>query len=176
MDNIPVIAKAFELPPFFFPGFVRVVSVPADRMDLSTDSPASQFPLTFQFKGLDDLKFPIDPMINVQFKNVITRRTVAKHDKRGSVKERWTEDDADITISGIFIGSDGKFPSDMVSRLNEYKNSRGAIDVTCSLLNEMHINRIVIESVSYPHTKGPENQAFEIKAYSDDVFQLLIEG
>jgi hypothetical protein len=32
---------------------------------------------------------------------------------------------------------------------------------------------IVIETLDLPHTKGAGNQAYQIKAYSDDVFELL---
>ena len=129
----------------------------------------------FKCKGLDDFTFPIDPVISLGFKNVITRRTVSKGTKRGSVKERWTEDDVDITISGVFISNDDTYPVE-VDKLRAFFQKHTAIDVVCTLLNERDITQIAIESINFPFTKGTNNQAIEIKAYSDDVFQLLIEG
>lgn len=135
----------------------------------------NQFPLTLRAQGLDDFTFPLDPFISVSFKNIITRRTISKGTGRGSVKERWTEDDADISISGTFINRDGDYPAE-VNMLRKFFEKHEAIDVTCTLLNEKDIFKIAIESLEFAHTKGPENQKFEIKAYSDDVFQLLIES
>lgn len=36
------------------------------------------------------------------------------------------------------------------------------------------ITRLAIESVSFPHTKGLQNQNYEIKAYSDNPVSLFI--
>jgi hypothetical protein len=131
--------------------------------------------LKFKCKGLKDFTFPINPVIALGFKNVITRRTISKGTKRGSVKERWTEDDVDITISGVFISSDGSYPKE-VDQLRSFFKQHNAIDVVCTLLNERDITQISIESYDLPFTKGGDTQAFEIKAYSDDVYQLLIEN
>jgi len=136
---------------------------------------ANQFPLSFKANGLSEFIFPLDPFISVSLKNIITRRTISKGNKRGTVKERWTEDDAEITISGTFQSTDGSYPKE-VEQLRNYFNKHEAIDVACTLLNEKDILKIAIESLDFPHTKGADTQQFEIKAYSDDVFQLLIEN
>jgi hypothetical protein len=39
-----------------------------------------------------------------------------------------------------------------------------------------NIERLVIEDFSLPFTKGVENQMYTIKAYSDDLFDLLISS
>lgn len=165
------------MPPFLGVGHVTVMA--ADRSDLPQMADqyrgSNQFPLTFQAEGLPDFTFPIDPIITLGFKNVIARRNVAKGDTRGTVKERWTEDDVDITISGIFISADDKYPAE-VNQLREFFKQRKSVKVVCSLLNDLDINQIAIESYDLPFTKGGNNQAFEIKAYSDDFSQLLIEG
>ena len=134
-----------------------------------------QFPLKFKVDGLDEFVFPIDPFVSVGLKNIITRRTVAKGTRRGTVKERWTEDDADISISGVFINPDMKTYPAEVAKLQKYFEQHKAIDVTCPLLNDKGIYHIAIESLEFAHTPGAENQSFEIKAYSDDVFQLLLD-
>jgi hypothetical protein len=177
MDVNFTFASGYNLPPFFAKDKVVIVSVDKDNKAINTDGMSqvqNQYPLTFKCKGLDDFTFPIDPIITLGFKNVITRRNVSKGDKRGSVKERWTEDDVDITISGVFISKDDSYPEE-VGKLQAFFKQRQAIDVVCKLLNERQVNQIAIESLDLPFTKGMNNQAFEIKAYSDDVFTLLIE-
>ncbi|MDD2962572.1 MAG: DUF6046 domain-containing protein [Bacteroidales bacterium] len=153
-------ALGFAIPPVVLPGSF-----------MPTGNP---YPITLMADGLEDFTFPIDPLINLSFKNIITRRTVAKGKNRGTVKERWTQDDVEITISGVFINADGYYPPE-VYQLMDYANHPGAVEVICDYLNQRDIFYIAIETVSLPHTKGIENQAYEIKAVSDDVFQLLIE-
>ncbi len=173
MDRSPVIG--FALPPFIFSGkSVIIIDKGAINVD-GFNASGQQFPLILKVAGLNDFTFPIDPVISVGLKNIITRRTISKGGKRGTVKERWTEDDADISISGVFINKGGEYP-DEVSILQGFFEKHEAISVTCTFLNQKGIDKIAIESLDFPHTKGAENQAFEIKAYSDDVFQLLIEN
>ena len=171
-------ALGFNLPPYWLRGKVVILRYAQDKDKGNVEAEGfegvSQFPLTLNAQGLDEFVFPIDPFISVNLKNIITRRTIAKGSKRGSVKERWTEDDADISISGVFISKDGSYPKE-VEQLRAFFNKHEAIDVACTLLNEKGIMKIAIESLDFPHTKGMDNQAFEMKAYSDDVFQLLIE-
>ncbi|MEI6683427.1 MAG: DUF6046 domain-containing protein [Bacteroidota bacterium] len=182
METDHTFATGYNLPPFFLQDMVVIMAYDKNDKSLNyvgkTDSPLKlqhQFPLTFKVKGLEDFTFPIDPIITMGFKNVITRRTVSKGTKRGSIKERWTEDDVDITISGVFISEDGTYPVE-VDKLRAFFEQHTAIDVVCTLLNERNINQIAIESFELPFTKGKDNQAFQIKAFSDDVFQLLIEN
>ena len=179
MENKHVIAQGYQIPPFWDKQKVVVIVNKDDsnKMKITTDSSnVSQFPLTFKCVALDDFTFPIEPIITLSFKNVITRRTVAKGKKRGTVKERWTEDDVDITISGIFINTEDEtaYPTE-VDKLRAFIEQPTAIDVVCKLLNDRGINQIAIESLNLPPTKGQNNQAFEIKAYSDDIFELLVE-
>lgn len=136
----------------------------------------NQYPLIFMTKDLSlpDFKFPVDPFISLSFKNIITRRNVAKGKVRGSVKERWTEDDVEITITGTFSNEGGAYPPE-IEKLRAYFELHQAFDVNSPYLNSRDIFSIVIDSLDLPHTKGLENQAYQIKAYSDDVFNLLIE-
>lgn len=175
MDN--VIATEFSFPPYFLQGKVVVINHISETGALAVSGykgVSNQFPLKFNAEGLKEFVFPFDPWINIGFKNIITRRTVAKGSKRGTVKERWTEDDADINISGVFMSSDGTYPKE-VKLLQEYFELHKSIDVTCPLLNDKGIYQIAIESLEFNHTKGIENQSFGIKAYSDDVFNFLVD-
>ena len=47
--------------------------------------------------------------------------------------------------------------------------------VYCEPLQLLGINRIVIEEMSFPFTKGENVQAYEISALSDFDFNLLLE-
>jgi hypothetical protein len=174
IEKNKVVTLGFSLPPFWLQNRVVIINYERDgKMEVEGYKPISQHQLTLE-AGDVSLKFPIDPFISVAFKNIITRRTVAKGSKRGTVKERWAEDDVDITIVGVFIGENGEYPQE-VKTLQTPFEKREAIKVTSQFLNEKDIHYIVIESINFPHTKGAENQAFEIKAYSDDIFQLLVE-
>ncbi|MEI6061940.1 MAG: DUF6046 domain-containing protein [Bacteroidota bacterium] len=180
MDENHIIATGYNLPPYWLRGKVVILRYAPNSSQASVDTgngynTVNQFPLIFKVQGLDDFQFPVDPFISINFKNIITRRTVSKGSKRGTVKERWTEDDADISISGIFQSKDGSYPAE-IEKLRAFFAKHEAIDVSCSILNDKNITKIAIESLDFPHTKGADTQAFEIKAYSDDVFQLLIEN
>ncbi len=122
-------------------------------------------------------EFPIEPLISLSLKNIITRRYVAKSDRRGSIKERWSMDDFDISISGVLKNENGDdlFPEEKVKRLLEIVQSPNEIEVMSVFFQYFNITRMAVESVNFPHTKGWENQNFEIKGYSDYSYQLLIE-
>lgn len=173
------INTGFALPPYWLKDKVVIINhkkglLEADEVGVVI---GNQYPLTFMDKDnlLKDFKFPIDPFISLSFKNIITRRQVAKGKIRGSVKERWTEDDVEITITGTFINEGGAYPQE-VEKLRAYFALHEAFDVVSPYLNNRDIYSIVIESLDMPHTKGLENQAYQIKAYSDDVFNLLIDA
>ena len=174
MDREPIIG--FALPPFVLSGKTVVIVDTNGNMNVDGyNASGTQYPLTLRAEGLEDFTFPIDPIISLSFKNIIAKRTVAKGKQRGTVKERWTQDDVEINISGVFISKDGDYPTE-VAKLQAFFDQHKAIDVICDLLNQRNINQIVIEGLELPHTKGAENQSFSIKAVSDDVFQLLIEN
>ena len=119
---------------------------------------------------------PLDPLISVSGKNIIRRRYVAKSKMRGSIKETWSQDDYEVTIAGLIQGDDQDDVHKRVKKLRKYLEAAEAIHVTCDVLNNaFKIHRIAVESYDFPFTKGMENQAFTIKAYSDDNYQLLEE-
>lgn len=138
----------------------------------------------FYFKGDDGTNYllPYEPMINIQGKNTIVRRNVAKAKGMiGSVKERWNQADYEITITGVLIGSimtgdiSECFPIKDFERLRDFMTSVKALEVYCEPLQLLGINKIVIEDFSFPFTKGENVQAYDIKAYSDHSHQLLID-
>lgn len=177
MEQRIVKATGFSLPPYWFKDHVMVVNHNADtgKIEVGGDYTGlrAQNRLIFRKSETEDFVFPIDPFIGLSFRNTIARRYVSKGKTRGTIKERWTEDDVEITISGVFISeNENEYPAE-VATLIEYFEAHEAIEVSCDLMNNKGITRIVIESLDLPHTKGMEAQAYEIKALSDDVFEFL---
>ena len=63
-------------------------------------------PLWMRLEGEEWWQLPYEPIITVNGKNVIVKKQVAKGKVRGSIKERWSQDDYQVSISGIFINPD----------------------------------------------------------------------
>lgn len=121
-------------------------------------------------------QFPIEPLISVSGKNIIKRRYVAKSKKRGSIKERWSEDDLSINIQGTLVNADlHAFPADDLSTLYEAVRQRKAIEVQNELLQLLDCHQIVVEPYSFPFSKGENVQNFSLDAYSDDLYELFID-
>lgn len=124
---------------------------------------------------------PWEPMINIQVPNRIIKRNIAKAGKNliGSIKERWSTDDYEITITGAFYGDKmmGKsaqtYPRVDMENLRKLLLSPRSIKIESEPLQILGINRIVIESMSFPFTKGENVQAYEIKAVSDFPYELI---
>ena len=125
--------------------------------------------------------FPVEPMVTIGGANVLKKRTVAKlplnKKSRGTIKERWAEDDFIISIDGVFINNslNLSFSEKDIKKLYDFLSAREPLDVKCALFELFKINRIVVESYDFPFTKGVENQAYSIKAASDDEWDLLIK-
>lgn len=137
-----------------------------------------QCPLSFVIDG-EEWRLPVDPLVSVSGKNVIKRRYVAKSSNRGSIKECWSQDDYEISISGVIIAEDAEKLAVHLSNLRKVCNMAESVEVVSEFLNDPRtfgINRIAIESYDFPFTKGLENQSFTIKAYSDDSYKLLEEA
>lgn len=136
---------------------------------------------TFSYKDegntvtVDKFKLPIDPVISFRSKNIIKRRYVAKKKKRGSIKEYWSLDDWEISITGVIIEEDKTTRENYIRQIRELCSVPCSIPIICELFNEMDIHNIAIEDYDFPFTPGEENQAFSLKCYSDDTYDLLVE-
>jgi hypothetical protein len=135
-----------------------------------------QAPLSF-YAGGDEYLLPYEPVITVKGKNIITTRSVNKssgqRSRRGTVKERWAQDDYSVDIEGVLIGRDGSYPSEDVVRLRKICE-QVAVEVRSPLLELFGINRLVIEEYEFEHTPGLANQEYSISAMSDDLHELLL--
>lgn len=180
-------AQPISLPPYWLnhPEVVR----PVDRRQ--TDEPAALLgiphacPLSVRGEGESQWwRLPVEPVLTVNGKNTIVKRSVlkvggTKGERRGTVKELWSQDDYEVNISGIFINSssDDNLPDADIRRLRGYCEARRPIEVMNDLLELFNIERIVIEDYSFPFTPGIANQMYTIKAASDNYneHQLFVQ-
>ena len=131
-------------------------------------------PLWMRLEGEEWWLLPYEPIITVNGKNVIVKKQVAKGNIRGSIKERWSQDDYQINISGIFMNPDNTgYPDKDVKELKRLCEA-AKVQVMSPLLEVFSIDQIVIESFDFPFTSGPNNQAYTIGASSDEIYKLLL--
>lgn len=132
-------------------------------------------PLRFQLEesGAEEWLFPMEPMISLNGQNILVRRNVSKGRIKGSIKERWTQDDYRVRIEGILLGTDGKYPDADVAKLRSFCEA-GHVKALNPLLEIFGISQLAIESWDIPFTSGTINQNYTIQAYSDDIYKLLL--
>ena len=130
------------------------------------------FPLYLKVEGGEWWLLPYEPQITLQGTNVIVKKQVSKGSVRGTIKERWSQGDYQVNISGILIGT-GEYPSADVKRLRAFCEA-GRVLVKSPLLEIFSISQVVIESWNIPFTSGVANQAYSIAALSDDIYKLLL--
>ena len=132
-------------------------------------------PLRFQLEesGAKEWLFPVEPMISLNGQNILVRRHVNKGTIKGSIKERWTQDDYTVRIEGILMSRDGKYPDEDVATLKNFCEA-GHVKALCPLLEIFGISQLAIESWNIPFTTGLTNQNYTITAYSDDIYKLLL--
>ena len=132
-------------------------------------------PLRFQLEesGAQEWLFPMEPMISVNGQNILVRRNVSKGKIRGSIKERWTQDDYSVRIEGILMCMDGKYPEADVAKLSSFCEA-GHVKALNPSLEIFGISQLAIESWDIPFTSGTINQNYTIQAYSDDIYKLLL--
>lgn len=169
------------IPPFFIPRREEIITQVYDASEIMDDYMSvgvvhSQMPMTlYAMNSQERFLLPFEPMVSVSGKNVIARRKVAKAKESGTIKERWSRDDYEVTIQGVLTSEDRrKYPSGYMRKLLDLFQQRQAVEVEQAVLAVFGIRYLAIESVSFPHTKGLENQNYEIKAYSDTPINLLI--
>lgn len=188
LKNIAARVLPGKIPPYFVfqeRPETRVNPDGYDELDRMSDEQLSEIvrtnalgipmtmPLELKADGDSDWwLLPFEPLISINGKNVIVKKQVSKGKVRGSIKERWTQDDYSISISGILIGS--SYPSDDVRKLRRMCES-AKLQVSCPLLEIFSISRIVVESFDFPFTSGQHNQAYSISAVSDDMYKLLLK-
>ena len=190
LENIALRVFGGKIPPYWLfrdTGIAQVPSEDYDTIRAMDDAELEDLvrtnalgipmtmPLSLKLEepGAHEWLLPLEPMISLTGKHIIKRRQVNKGQVRGSIKERWAQDDYEITIEGVLIGTDGQYPEADVARLKNFCEA-AAVNVLSPLLEVFGISRIVIDSWEMPFTAGTANQNYTIKAYSDDVYKLLL--
>lgn len=169
------------IPPFIIPDKKDIITKVDSDEKVKQDFSAfrvihSQMP--FRVKRKSDSEWftlPMEPLVSVSGQNNIVRRNVAKSEGYGTIKERWSQDDYTVTIHGVLsISNEVRYPKDYVQRLREILDEKQSIMVEQEILMILGICYLSISSVKWPHTKGLNNQNYEIEAYSDSDYELLI--
>lgn len=158
------------------------------QADSPVDEAQQFFPLSMSIdEGKSWFRLPYEPIISISGKNVIAKRRVAKWNSEatknltGTIKERWSQDDYEITITGVLLGSimrgtvEDCFPRADFEKLKKILTHSKHIKVTCPPFELLGINSIVIDDFSFPFTKGENVQAYEIKCCSDFTYNLLLQ-
>ena len=172
-------AQGFVLPPYWLNGSIKQYS----KKSQPESGVFYQCPLSLKRKSDsgDYWKLPFDPVISVSGGNKITRSDVLKQDssnnqRRGTIKEVWSQDDYTVQIAGMFIGdTDDALPRTDLEKLRGLCEAREVVAVQCDLLDVFGIKYIAIEKYDFAHTAGMQNQQFAITAYSDDDFSLFVK-
>lgn len=127
----------------------------------------------------DTFTLPLDPIVSISSSNLIVKREIAKSTITGTVKEKWSNDDWKISVSGVLktMGdADDEQVEYYIDRLRKLITSDEALVIECDVLNNVFdITRVVVESYSFPFTKGIENQSFMFSLLSDDSYDLEVE-
>lgn len=190
LENIALRVFGGKIPPYWLfrdTGLAQVPSEDYDTIHAMDDAELEDLvrtnalgipmtmPLSLKLEepGAREWLLPLEPMISLTGKHIIKRRQVNKGLIRGSIKERWAQDDYEVTIEGVFIGTDGRYPEADVARLKNFCEA-ASVTALSPLLEVFGISRLVIESWEMPFTAGQANQNYTIKAYSDDVYKLLL--
>lgn len=133
-----------------------------------------QMPLSMRIVGNPEEEWllPYEPIVHLTGTNIITRRHVNKGKTRGSIKERWAQDDYTIRIEGVLIGDTG-YPTGDVAKLRKFCEA-AQVEVYSPLLDIFGITRMVIDNYELPATTGHRNQNYTLSCYSDETYKLLI--
>lgn len=135
---------------------------------LENENPGESDP---EKKQGEEFTLPLEPLVSISGKNNLICRNIAFNDKKmhGTVKEKWSTDDWDITIAGILIADENHQLEDYLNGLRKYTEANRNIKIICPYLNKGYgITRIVIESYDFPFTKGADYQTYTLKCKSDD--------
>lgn len=175
---------AIQLPPYWLhhPTVVRRASELAYNTEANEllDVPHA-CPLSIRLSGESEWwRLPLEPVVAVSGRNVIAKRQILKgggsSERRGTVKELWSQDDYEVHISGLLMGGGDALPENDLRRLRRYCEAREALCVQSPLLALFGIDRLAIEEYEFPATHGLENQMYNLRAVSDsyDAEKLLL--
>lgn len=171
------------VPPYWRQVEQQIASVPDDLKRDALLGVDTQCPLSLKWADESEWwELPLEPVVTVRGRNEIVKRSVLKvktgdKERRGTVKELWSQGDYEVSIAGVLMsGEEGKLPKDDIRKLRGYCEGRESVEVSSPLLTLFGIRRLAIESFEFPHTAGMENQMYALTCSSDDFYKesLLI--
>lgn len=125
------------------------------------------------------LVLPNEPTLDIRADKRILRTTITGNTtRRGTVKELIYTGDYEIFIRGIAINYETSrvYPEDIVKAINDLFLENTTQTIQCALTEILGVQEIVIEDIRFPNTPGQHAQAYEIRCYSDEPFELDIDA
>ncbi len=97
---------------------------------------------------------------------------------RGTVKELVSESDYMLSIRGVLVGEEAHtFPEKEIKVLQDLYSKEGTVKIESELTRLLSINEICIEELKWIDMEGePFAQGYQIKAYSDEPFELELKN
>ena len=129
--------------------------------------------VSLRITGEDAWVLPIAPSVSIEGQHHIIRRHVFKQHK-GTLKERWTQDDYRIVLTGWLVGK-YSYPTEEVQRLHNYFEHDKPIEVTTPRLANLGIQLIAFTQLQLPFTAGDTAQYYVLRGYSDASDYALFE-
>ena len=100
-----------------------------------------------------------------QSKNIVITNVQGRN---GSIKEYISDDDYNITITGIIAGGNNVYPKNEVLALKKVLDSPVAINVNSWFLNQFGVHSFVVKDYNFNQEAGRNSQqSFSISAISD---------
>jgi len=115
-------------------------------------------------------------LINVdQDKNIIRTAPLGRN---GTVKRYVSDGDFSINIRGKIVNSDQflQYPEDDVINFIKILKSSEPLQVVSSYLQRLEIFDITVQGYQLPQRSTQNVQEFQIRAYSDEPFDFIIQG
>ena len=100
-----------------------------------------------------------------QSKNIVITNVQGRN---GSIKEYISDDDYNITITGIIAGGNNVYPKNEVLALKKVLDSPVALNVNSWFLNQFGVHSFVVKDYNFNQEAGRNSQqSFSISAISD---------
>lgn len=94
---------------------------------------------------------------------------------KGTFQEIVGQDDYRVTIRGVILATDEADRNQQIETLVNYANIDAPLEVVCEFLELFKISRLIIESLTFPETRGaPLRKDFELVCYSS-ITPILVE-
>lgn len=124
---------------------------------------------------IDGWRLPFEPIVTITGSKRIVKTVISGSGRRGTVKELICDNDFKLTIQGMFIGKQGHYPTDDITRLKQIIDKPASLEFESIISDLMGVEKVVIEDYKFPHTKGGANQAYQLDLNSDLDFMAEIK-